>query len=145
MLITPKPGRHDPTHVAAFRRFLDAFPARDGGHDEEAAHEAFIIALRRASAETILAGAAAYARATEGRERRYVMSARRWLAESRWRDAAPVSGSARPAQVWVGYGSREWEAWRRHWIETRNKSPPLDRRGGWRFPTRWPPEQPQPL
>lgn len=124
----------------AFSRFLAAFPERADGHDADAAREAWERATRRAQPETIVAGAQAYALATEGRPARFVMSARRWLNESRWRDAAPGSAPAQPALVWIEYGSAAWTAWAAHWRATRGKSPPVDRQGGWRFPAPTPPQ-----
>lgn len=41
--------------------------------------------------------------------------------------------------VWLASGSPEWRAWDAYWRATRGKGPPIDRRGGWRFPSRWPP------
>ncbi len=41
--------------------------------------------------------------------------------------------------VWVSATSPEWRAWADHWRATKGKSPPVDARGGWRFPSRCPP------
>jgi hypothetical protein len=46
--------------------------------------------------------------------------------------AAPVATGA----VWLSSGSPEWRAWTAY----RGRSPPIDKRGGWRFPSRWPPQ-----
>jgi hypothetical protein len=118
----------------AFAKFLAAFPERDGGHDRDAALIALRAALARAPADVLIAGALSYRAVTEGRPRRYVMSPRRWLSEGRWRDVQAPKSIA-PALIWIASGSPEWRAWTAH----RGKAPPLDRRGGWRFPTRFPP------
>ena len=121
-----------------FRQFLDTFPARDEPHDENAAREAWTRAVERADPDAILAGAKAYRKAREGQPARYTMTARRWLQESRWRDAGPVSGPPVKAQtglVWIEYGKPEWDAW----TQFRGRTPPMDRRGGWWFPSRLPP------
>jgi hypothetical protein len=117
-----------------FNRFMAAFPARDEPHDAAAAREAWERAVWRADSEVIILGAEAYARTREGQPARYTMGAARWLRESRWRDAAPVAPIQRPL-VWIECGSREWAAWTAY----RGRSLPLDRRGGWRVPSRWPP------
>jgi hypothetical protein len=132
-----------------FNRFMAAFPARDEPHDVAAAREAWERAIGRADSEAIILGSEAYARAREGQPARYTMGAARWLRESRWRDAAPVSGDPgdagrnRHADIeqltWIEYGSLEWEAWSVFYRATRGKTPPQDMRGGWRFPSRWPP------
>jgi hypothetical protein len=122
-----------------FERFLAAFPEREDGHDREATLPAWRAAVARAPAERVIAGAVAYAADVEGRERRFVMSARRWLQEGRWRDLPRPAAHAAPALVWVAYGSPEWAQWAAFYRATKGKTPPLDRRGGWRFPTRTPP------
>jgi hypothetical protein len=129
----------------AFERFFEAFPQRDGGNDLAAARMAWRGAVARGAApEMIVAGALAYAAATEGRPRRYVMGARRWLNESRWRETVFLKIEGKPRLVWIEYGSPEWWAWAEHWRATKGKSPPVDAKGGWRFPSLNPPE-PQPL
>lgn len=132
---------NDPSN--AFERFMAAFPEREGGQDVEQARPAWSRAVKHETPEALIGAAAAYARAVEGRPRRYVMSARRWLNERRWRDVAPVSAVTRPASeslVWVAYGTPAWNAWAAFYRTTRGKSPPQDRRGGWRFASKWPPD-----
>ncbi len=118
----------------AFEQFVAAFPQRTDGMDAAAARGDWESAVRRASAETILDGARAYRKATEGRERRYVMGARRWLREGRWRDAR----TSRPL-VFVPADTAAWRAWSDFYKATRGKSPPQSRRGGWWFPQEFPP------
>ncbi len=120
----------------SFERFVAAFPQRPEGVDASPARAAWQAALARADAETIIAAAVAYAKACEGREPRYIMSARRWLAENRWL-AAP-----RPQLVWIALDTPEWRAWSAFYRATRGKTPPFDKLGGWRFPTRLPPRLP---
>jgi hypothetical protein len=129
----------------AFERFIQAFPQREGGNERAAARTAWRGAVARcADPERIIAGALAYAAATAGRERRYVMSARRWLNESRWREVVSLNFEEKPRLIWIDYGTPEWRAWSNHWRATKGKSPPLDAKGGWRFPSLNPPE-PQPM
>jgi hypothetical protein len=126
--------RQDPEE--AFARFLAAFPERDGGHDRDATLLVWQGALRRADAETIIAGARAYAEATAGRPRRFIMSPRRWLAESHWRDTAARHA---PRLIFVSYGSRQWSAWDAFYRTAKGKSPPQSRKGGWWFSSEFPP------
>ncbi len=125
----------------SFQSFLAAFPERDEPHAAEPARAAWRKAVRDGAApETLIAGASAYRTATAGRERRFVVSAARWLAEGRWRDAAPKPAAPlKEPGVWIADGSPEWRAWAVHWQETRGVSPPRDAKNGWRFPTLWPP------
>jgi hypothetical protein len=48
-------------------------------------------------------------------------------------DSAPP-----PWSVWIAADSPEGRAWRAHWLRTKGMAPPMDRRFGWRFPSRWP-------
>ncbi len=41
--------------------------------------------------------------------------------------------------IWISATSPEWRAWATYWRETKGKAPPQDKRGGWRFPSRFPP------
>jgi hypothetical protein len=43
--------------------------------------------------------------------------------------------------VWIAQDAPEWEPWAAFWRATRGKSPPTDKRGGWRFPHRVPPDR----
>ena len=77
------------------------------------------------------------------RERRYIASATRWLSEGRWRQADPVRATVAQTPhvetVWISATSPEWRAWADHWRATKGKSPPVDAKGGWRFPSQYPP------
>ena len=50
--------------------------------------------------------------------------------------AAPI---AEPTGFYAKLDSAEWNAWNAHLRDTKNKPAPLDKKGGWRFPARWPP------
>jgi hypothetical protein len=128
-----------------FDEFLSAFPERDDGPPSGPVVAA---AWRKAIVETgarpdeLIRAARAYGAKVAGREKRFVVSAARWLSEGRWRDtrapqpAAPVVESG----VWLKQGSAEWSAWTDHWLATKGKRPPIDAKGGWRFPSVAPPE-----
>ena len=122
----------------AFEAFVTAFPRRPEGMDAAAVRVAWRAALARAPAETIVAGAMAYAESVAGREPRYVMSPRRFLSESRWRDKPSPSRNVAPL-LWIALDAPGWREWSAFYRSTKGKTPPLDRRGGWRFPARFPP------
>jgi len=124
----------------AFERFMQAFPEREGGSEREIAWTAWRAAVARgADRERIIVAALAYAADTAARPRRYIMGARRWLNESRWREAVSLKIEGKPRLVWIDYGSPEWWAWSDHWRATKGKSPPVDAKGGWKFPSQYPP------
>jgi len=121
----------------AFEEFWKAFPKRDGDNAEAPARAAWRKAIATGERpDTIIAAAKDYASATARRERQYIASASRWLGEERWRGAAPPKGAP---GVWIKQGSPEWVPWSDHWRATKGKSPPVDAKGGWRFPSRIPP------
>lgn len=125
-----------------FDEFLAAFPRRDEGHAIEPARGAYRKAIAGgAKPADLIAAARAYAAATAGRERKFVASAARWLAEGRWRDSRARPPAVTEPGVWIGEGSPEWRAWAAYWQEMRGVSPPKDSRNGWRFPSRLPPER----
>jgi hypothetical protein len=143
------PPRLDPDD--GFKEFCDAFPSRNGDNPIEPARTAFRKAVAAgANPKAIIVAAKAYASSTAGRERRYIASAARWLGECRWQGGLQsttgpnlIPSTAAPG-VWISATSPEWWAWSNHWRATKGKSPPLDAKGGWRFPSLNPPE-PQPL
>lgn len=129
-----------------FEAFLATFPDRGADNPRGAALAAWRRALNSgAEPEEIIRAAKAYAGAVAGRERRFICSAARWLAEGRWRGEGAAPGlskaEAPPASsgVWIAADSPEGRAWAEHWRATRGKSPPMDARGGWRFPSLAPP------
>jgi hypothetical protein len=124
-----------------FDEFWKAFPSRDGDNPIEPARAAWReVVAGGAEAERMIAAAKAYAASVAGRERRYVASAARWLGERRWQGAQPISQTTTAAPgVWIMKDSPDWTAWAGHWRATKGKSPPVDAKGGWRFPSQHPP------
>jgi hypothetical protein len=54
--------------------------------------------------------------------------------------AFQARGAMSPASmVWISASAPEWRAWAAYWRATKGKTPPQDKRGGWRFPSRTPP------
>lgn len=56
-------------------------------------------------------------------------------------ERAPSVASAGPPKVHVMSGTPEWDAWAAH----EGRARPLDSKGGWSFPTRWPPQSDEAL
>lgn len=59
------------------------------------------------------------------------------------RESAPESQAADqpPDQFWHALDSPEFAAWKEH-RSRHGKGTPIDQRGGWYFPTQWPPSEP---
>jgi hypothetical protein len=126
----------------AFDEFWQAFPKRDGDNPKAPARAEWGKAIAGgADPQRVIAAAKAYAAATAGRERKYVASAARWLSERRWQSDTPQQSTSTPAPlgVWISATSPEWPAWAELWRATKGKSPPVDAKGGWRFPSKHPP------
>lgn len=128
----------------AFENFWRAFPRRDGDNPQKPAREAFHQAVASgADPQALIAAASAYGAAVASREKRFIASATRWLAEGRYRDHGPPpkpNAAAAAPGVWLAAGSPDWLPWAAWWRAMKGKSPPLDGRGGWRFPSLLPPE-----
>jgi hypothetical protein len=133
------PGARE-SAIDAFEEFWRVFPRRDGDNPRAPALAAWRKAIAAgADPARMVAGAKAYAASVAGRERRFVMSAARWLAEERWPAAAPAATVPRVEMVWVSATSPEWRAWADRWRASKGKSPPVDAKGGWRFPLQYRP------
>jgi len=53
-----------------------------------------------------------------------------------------VTTQDKPGGVWIAQTSPEWAPWADFFRATKGKSPPIDKRGGWRFPSLAPPQAP---
>jgi hypothetical protein len=129
----------------SFEEFFEAFPRREGDNPEAPARAAWRKAIGSgAKPAEIIAGARAYAAATADRERKFIASAGRWLSEERWRASGlPKSAGGAAAElpgVWIEVDSPEWGQWAAWWRASKGKGPPVDSRGGWRFPSLSPPD-----
>jgi hypothetical protein len=49
------------------------------------------------------------------------------------------SATTPASTVWISASAPEWRAWETLWRATKGRTPPQDKRGGWRFPSRIPP------
>ncbi|MGJ0506274.1 MAG: hypothetical protein ACR652_03900 [Methylocystis sp.] len=70
--------------------------------------------------------------AAEKRSARQIVEAVRAYASDR-------PSASQMALVWIAADSDAGRAWAAHWRERKGKRPPMDSRGGWRFPSLWPP------
>jgi len=59
----------------------------------------------------------------------------------------PASLAVEPVAsgVHIRIDSPQWRAWAAWWRKTKASAPPIDRDGGWRFPSEWPPPGPSEL
>ena len=126
-------------HDHAFDRFLAAYPERPGGNARQPALAAWRDALAGgADPEHLIEAAKVYAAETKGIERRYIAAPSRWLTEGRWRAKAQTAPTI-ALGVWIAADSPEGHAWAAFWKTTKGRTPPIDSKGGWRFPSTLPP------
>ena len=64
----------------------------------------------------------------------------RFLSKRRFEGHAQAPVNFSPTQFYAAFGSPELEAWDAYARMTRGRDNPKDKRGGWSFPTRWPPK-----
>jgi hypothetical protein len=68
----------------------------------------------------------------------FVAQAVTWLNQQRWSDHAASSFSLDDGNIEV-IDQLQLEAWDAYGIQQTGKSYPRNKRGGWRFPSKWPP------
>ena len=49
------------------------------------------------------------------------------------------SATSPAPSVWISASAPEWREWSAFWKATKGRTPPTDKRGGWRFPSKIPP------
>jgi hypothetical protein len=82
-----KTAKTRPMQNAAFEKFWNAYPKRDGANPRMPAFKKFDAKVRAgADPAEIEAGAVAYARAMSGKDPQFVAQAVTWLNQERWKD-----------------------------------------------------------
>jgi uncharacterized protein YdaU (DUF1376 family) len=123
-----------------FSEFWEAYPARDGNSDIQAAKMAYYAVIIETPPDLLIAAAGAYATWCNENHKsgtQYVKQAKTWLASGLWREWESKAIAAVPAGVLVKRGSPAWDAW-----QAIKKTPCSERHDGWFFPTEWPLGQP---
>jgi hypothetical protein len=124
--------------LEGFDEFWAAYPKRK---DKIAAMRMYARALKMTTSAEILRAAKLYAGEVAGKEDRFTKYPATWLNAGSWANySQPVITSA-PVGFYASFTSRELEAWDEYGRKTRGHGYPRDRRGGWLFPTQWPPAQ----
>lgn len=131
-----------PSEPSKFEEFWKSYPRRDGPNPRKPAEQKFN-ALVKTGVDPDLMVAAAKRLAVDEAKRsnigtRFIPQAITWLNQQRWTDHAAVAFSADDGLIEV-LDQMQLEAWDAHGIATRGRPYPRDRKGGWRFPSKWPP------
>jgi len=127
-----------------FEIWYDAYPRHVG---RGAAHKAYRTARKKADAETLLAGAKAAANKFAGTDQQFIPYPATWLNGEHWLNEDLQPPKPLPeisnGQVYVLYGTDAGDAWEAHYRTILQKPPPRDNKGGWHFPTEYPPQNVQ--
>lgn len=157
----PKNSRHHGTNPRAigtnpraverepdeFKAFWDAYPKRDGNADRKGAVKAFGAAAKRADGhEVLIRSAARYAAHCREKGKigtEFVKQARSWLNGDLWREWVPQEPDREitDSRAYVQTGTDAMDAWDAYYKRTKGKMAPRDQRGGWYFPTEYPPQE----
>ena len=131
----PRPSDH-------FDKFWKAYPRRDGPNPRKPAEQKFsALAKTGVDPEVMIAGARQLS-ADESRRgnigTRFIPQAVTWLSQQRWTDHAAAAFTQDDGQIEV-IDQRQLEAWDAYGMAVNGKAYPRNKRGGWRFPSKWPP------
>lgn len=127
-----------------FEDFWKEYPKRDGDNPRKPAEKKFNALVKTGvDPEVMVSGsrkASADARARGVYGTKFVPQAIKWLNDQRFHDyaVAAVSISSDDGLIEV-LGEEELHAWDNHARAEGRKTYPRNSRGGWRFPSRWPP------
>lgn len=131
-----------PVEDSKFEEFWKAYPRRDGPNPRKPAEQKFnALAKTGVDPDVMIAGAKQLA-AEEARRGKigtpYVAQAVTWLNQQRWTDHAATAFAADDGMIEV-LDQLQLEAWDEYGKQHLGKPYPRNRRGGWRFPSKWPP------
>lgn len=125
------------TDLSGFDFFWLAYPRRVA---KIAARKAYEKALKMTTADNITHAAKCYARERMGQDEKFTAHPASWLNAGHWGDYGPQPTTpSTAAGFYADFMSRELEVWDAYGRKTKGQGYPRDRRGGWHFPTRWPP------
>jgi hypothetical protein len=131
-----------PVEESKFEEFWKAYPRRDGPNPKKPAEQKFnALAKTGVDPDVMIAGAKQLA-VEESRRGKigtpYVAQAVTWLNQQRWTDHAATAFAADDGMIEV-LDQLQLEAWDAYGIRHNGKPYPRNRKGGWRFPSKWPP------
>ena len=123
--------------LEGFYIFWATYPRRVG---KLAAIKAYKRALKVSTAAEILRGAKLYAKDQAGKDQQFTAHPTTWLNAGRWGDYPAETQSVGAAcGFYAAFTSAELDAWNAYGRRTKGLNYPADKRGGWYFPTQWPP------
>ncbi|MET4210508.1 hypothetical protein [Bradyrhizobium sp. LA2.1] len=125
-----------------FEEFWQAYPRRDGPNPRKPAEQKFnALAKTGVDPDVMIAGAKQLAIEESRRGKigtQFVAQAVTWLNQQRWSDHAASAFTADDGMVEV-LDQLQLEAWDAYGIQQNGRGYPRNKKGGWRFPSKWPP------
>jgi hypothetical protein len=132
-----RPGEHP-----KFEEFWRSFPRRDGPNPRKPAEQKFSALAKTGVDPDVMIAGAKQLSIDESRRgnigTRFIPQAVTWLSQQRWADHAAAIFVHDDGLIDV-LDQQQLDAWDAYGRQIHGKSYPRDKRGGWRFPSKWPP------
>lgn len=124
-----------------FDLFWKEYPRRDGANPKDPARKQFEIAVKSGVPPAVLIAAAKRCAYIEHKNvgTPYIPQAIKWLRDKRWNDYPPILETVEIAAQIEVMDERQLAAWDDYGKRTNGKPYPRNKRGGWVFPSKWPP------
>ena len=123
--------------MESFDEFWTVYPRK---RDKLAAKKMYARALKITTSVEILRAAKLYAAERAGKEERFTQYPGTWLNAGGWGNYPAPSAETIPSGFYASFTSAELEAWDCYRLSTEGTDWPRDKKGGWWFSTRWPPD-----
>lgn len=131
-----------PDEDSKFEEFWRAFPRRDGPNPRKTSEQKFNALVKTGVDPEIMIAGAKQLAIEEARRgnigTRFIPQAMTWLGQQRWTDHAALSFNHDDGMVEV-LEQLQLEAWDAYGRREYGKAYPRNKKGGWRFPSKWPP------
>ena len=140
--IARKPRESVLENIEGFEFFWTDYPRKIG---KGAAKKAWKSAILKTSPATIAAATRIFASKQAGTDEKFIPHPATWLNAERWQDADLQPKASLPypqtSSVYVMSGTDQWDVWQDYTFKTKGKTTPRDSKGGWWFPSEYPPQQ----
>lgn len=131
-----------PVEDSKFEEFWRSYPRRDGPNPRKPAEQKFnALAKTGVDPDVMIAGVKQLAVDESRRGRigtQFIPQAITWLNQQRWSDHAATAFTADDGLIEV-LDQLQLEAWDAYGIQQNGRGYPRNKKGGWRFPSKWPP------
>jgi hypothetical protein len=125
-----------------FEEFWKAYPRRDGPNPRKPAEQKFNALAKTGVDPDVMIQAAKSLAVEESRRGKvgtqFIPQAITWLNQQRWSDHAATAFTADDGLIEV-LDQLQLEAWDAYGIQHNGRGYPRNKKGGWRFPSKWPP------